>query len=1008
MATEILELQVRATGTAGVKSDLDSIASSGKLAAETMSLLRNTLVLVGAVRIAANFIEFVDQFDEIQNKLVPVTKSTQDLQAVFNGLAAVAQNTAASLSSVTDTYVSLARGTSNLHLNQQQLVDTTQLVIEAVKLSGKTLDQAKTALDQFSVGLGSGALSGRGLTAVIKQLPELAEVIGQKFGVAADGLAAFARNNPGALTTAKVIDAIRESAEKLEEDFSRRAHTINEGFTLVSNAAINFFGRLNQSSGAGEEFFKLLKLIADNMDLVVAAAVGFTALVIVGVTLSNIVVIIGGVVEVLGGLISTITLVIPLFTGLASVILTVGAVILANPIFAGIAAVALLTIAAYTGVFNKSLSDLIPTLDDVKGTFNVMVSFIVASYQTVIEAWDKLPALFGELGIDAANLFIAGLENVVKGALSIANQVAGIFDFSGTIKDRIQAGIDGISFGRFQNNFTGTISALGSTFSKVFTETFNSDPIGHSIDFVQGKIKSALDYLHQFTIGTKGLGVLGGNAPTGGTGGDFIPKADPHAQDKLNALRDALESLIGKVDPYVKAMAEVDKVNADIAKNPELAAQVFAKFGLTVQDVDNRFLRVAADVGNAVTDMQAKFKLLNEAQAKGVLVAGEYEQAMRKINSAAESLIESVNPLIAATAKYNDAQLALANSVRAGFTTQQQMDETLIKIQRDQVGVGNALSDLNQKTLLLNQAFNAGNISLQEYTQQLGKLKIAYLDTQTDAQSGFERGILKVQQEYTDTAKDAEKTITDVFDNLQGTLEDFFKTGRLNFSKLIDGILADLTKLAIKDAITGPLAKLLGGATGTGQGSGDNDLLGGLFNAISGGGQQAADSMSQSISASGNITAGKMGDAFTNQGGSFIQQLIQALSGGSSGGGGGGGLGGLFSSLFGGGGGGGLPDEGFGAGILPGGFAEGGSMIVGGSPGVDKNLLGLRVSRGERVDILTPDQQAKENMRGGRGSAPVIQNFNITTPDADSFRRSQSQIGVMASAGLQRAQKRNG
>jgi len=77
-------------------------------------------------------------------------------------------------------------------------------------------------------------------------------------------------------------------------------------------------------------------------------------------------------------------------------------------------------------------------------------------------------------------------------------------------------------------------------------------------------------------------------------------------------------------------------------------------------------------------------------------------------------------------------------------------------------------------------------------------------------------------------------------------------------------------------------------------------------------------------------------------------------------------------------------------------FAAGGSFKVNGKSGVDKNLVQFRAKNGERVDVLTTAQQrAQEENRkrqsDSQGSSPVFV-FNITTPDADSFRLSRQQM----------------
>jgi TP901 family phage tail tape measure protein len=66
------------------------------------------------------------------------------------------------------------------------------------------------------------------------------------------------------------------------------------------------------------------------------------------------------------------------------------------------------------------------------------------------------------------------------------------------------------------------------------------------------------------------------------------------------------------------------------------------------------------------------------------------------------------------------------------------------------------------------------------------------------------------------------------------------------------------------------------------------------------------------------------------------------------------------------------------------GFASGASFKVGGMGGIDRNLVAFRARADETVTVTRPG----ETVSGGRGDV----NFYVTTPNADSFRRSQRQM----------------
>lgn len=80
-------------------------------------------------------------------------------------------------------------------------------------------------------------------------------------------------------------------------------------------------------------------------------------------------------------------------------------------------------------------------------------------------------------------------------------------------------------------------------------------------------------------------------------------------------------------------------------------------------------------------------------------------------------------------------------------------------------------------------------------------------------------------------------------------------------------------------------------------------------------------------------------------------------------------------------------------------FQFGGSIVAGGAGGPDSQLFVSRISPGERVDF-TPAGEGSPR----RGESATI-NFNITTPDVEGFRKSQSQLAAQATRMLNRGQR---
>lgn len=82
------------------------------------------------------------------------------------------------------------------------------------------------------------------------------------------------------------------------------------------------------------------------------------------------------------------------------------------------------------------------------------------------------------------------------------------------------------------------------------------------------------------------------------------------------------------------------------------------------------------------------------------------------------------------------------------------------------------------------------------------------------------------------------------------------------------------------------------------------------------------------------------------------------------------------------------------------GFANGGAFTVGGSGGTDSQLVAFKATPGEQVAIRTPAQQ-----RNGGGSGAINIHFNVSTPDAASFRKSSGQIQADLARAVQGARR---
>ena len=79
------------------------------------------------------------------------------------------------------------------------------------------------------------------------------------------------------------------------------------------------------------------------------------------------------------------------------------------------------------------------------------------------------------------------------------------------------------------------------------------------------------------------------------------------------------------------------------------------------------------------------------------------------------------------------------------------------------------------------------------------------LETATDWQSGATRALQRLQAETADVASLVEDSVVGAFARMEDALVRFVREGRLSFRSLADAILSDLTRLAVRQGVSGPL-----------------------------------------------------------------------------------------------------------------------------------------------------------------------------------------------------------
>lgn len=229
-------------------------------------------------------------------------------------------------------------------------------------------------------------------------------------------------------------------------------------------------------------------------------------------------------------------------------------------------------------------------------------------------------------------------------------------------------------------------------------------------------------------------------------------------------------------------------------------------------------------------------------------------------------------------------------------------------------------------------------------TAQAQSLITEAYNKQRDAIFGAGEAVRKYHEDAMNTGAQVENAMTNAFKGMEDALVTFVTTGKLNFKSLADGIVADITRIIIKQQ----MASLLGGSGSGGGGAGG--ILSGLLGGLLGGGF-------------GGATA------------AFSQTAI----GGS----------------------------GFGSGLAYGNADLGGFFADGGDPPLNRPSVvgenGPELFVPKSAGTIIPNSA----FGGGSGAGNTTVVHNNFTIQGTTDRRSQAQIAAAAASGAQRALARN-
>ena len=476
-----------------LNSELEQTDSKASAAAGGLGKIGSVLAGFASISFAKSMLDTADAMQSINAQVRQVVSSESEYLAVQRQLLDVANNTRASLESTANLYVSTSRALKDYGYTQQEILTFTEATNNAMAIGGVQAQQQAAALMQLSQALGSGVLQGDEFKSIAEAAPILLDTIAEYMGKSRAEIKKL--GSEGQLTADVIFKAISGASEKFGEQAAKMPMTMGQALTVFSNNWQSMVSKLLNDSGAMSGIAAVIKLIADNLNLVVPIVAGFAVAVAAAVAPT----------------------------------LALNVALLANPF--GIVAVA---IGAVIGLISQFGDEIDVFGDGWSNLSDVIQAVWQVITETIGEAVDTVKSWFGEL--------TAWVDESVGGWSAVFERVMGLI--SSTIGAYVNVYINTFATGwmlikEAANNMPQFFANLGKAIGNVFISA-----IEWMVNKAVGMINSMIDFANKAAsmVGVSGIEKLNnvqmGRMNDGGLGGRI---ADSMTKDRAGAMANAIK-----------------------------------------------------------------------------------------------------------------------------------------------------------------------------------------------------------------------------------------------------------------------------------------------------------------------------------------------------------------------------------------------------------------------------------------------------------------------------------
>jgi tape measure domain-containing protein len=213
---------------------------------------------------AKELVSFADQFTRVQNALKVTGLEGEALTRVYDQLFASAQRNAAPLEALATLYNRAAISQKELRVSSADLLNFTDKVSVALRVSGQSAEASRGALIQLSQAIGAGVVRAEEFNSILEGALPIAQAAAAGIDEAGGSVAKLRKLIIDSKVSSEAFfKGFIAGSDLLVERSSKMDLTIGQAMTQVQNAFINAVGEIDKVTGTTDSATRAMRDLAE-------------------------------------------------------------------------------------------------------------------------------------------------------------------------------------------------------------------------------------------------------------------------------------------------------------------------------------------------------------------------------------------------------------------------------------------------------------------------------------------------------------------------------------------------------------------------------------------------------------------------------------------------------------------------------------------------------------------------------------------------------------------------